>query len=64
MFWLRNKNILFVRHSLTKGLDEGSMNNELSKQLTYRKQFNSFLASGFFCRLFMTYANSLDPDQD
>ena len=25
---------------------------------------NSFFASGDFCRLLITYANSLDPDQD
>ena len=25
---------------------------------------NSFLASSVFCRLLMTFANSLDPDQD
>ena len=25
---------------------------------------NSFLASGNFCRLLITFANSLDPDQD
>ena len=25
---------------------------------------NSFLASGNFCRLLITVANSLDPDQD
>ena len=27
-------------------------------------RFNSFLASGDFCRLLITFANSLDPDQD
>ena len=27
-------------------------------------QFNSYLASGDFCRLLITFANSLDPDQD
>ena len=27
-------------------------------------RFNSFLASGNFCRLLMTFANSLDPDQN
>ena len=26
--------------------------------------FNSFLASDDFCRLLITFANSLDPDQD
>ena len=26
--------------------------------------FNSFLANGDFCRLLLTFANSLDPDQD
>ena len=26
--------------------------------------FNSFLTSGDFCRLLITFANSLDPDQD
>ena len=25
--------------------------------------FDSFLASGHFCRLLITFANSLDPDQ-
>ena len=26
--------------------------------------FNSFLASGNFCRLLIAFENSLDPDQD
>ena len=26
--------------------------------------FKSFLASGHFCHLLITFANSLDPDQD
>ena len=27
-------------------------------------EFNSFLASSDFCRLLITFANSLDPDHD
>ena len=30
----------------------------------YLLEFNSFLASGDFCCLLITFTNSLDPDQD
>ena len=36
---------------------------EISSVSTY-PAFNSFLASGDFCRLLITFANSLDKDQD
>ena len=36
----------------------------ISKQHHKKKTLNSFLASGYFCHLLMTFANSLDPDQD
>ena len=29
----------------------------------YLSSINTFLASGDFCRLLITFANSLDPDQ-
>ena len=43
-----------------------SSNFKTCSMLTKYKQFqlNSFLASGDFCRLLITFANSLDPDQD
>ena len=28
-----------------------------------KKSFNSFPANGVFCRLLISFANSLDPDQ-
>ena len=34
------------------------------KMLYHCFHFNSFLASSDFCRLLITFANSLDPDQD
>ena len=30
----------------------------------WRKNFNTFLATGVFCHLLINFANSLDPDQD
>ena len=29
-----------------------------------KKIYNSFLASGYFCSLLLTFTNSLDQDQD
>ena len=41
---------------------------EEKKEEKRRKKMNqlihSFLASGKFCRLIITFSNSLDPDQD
>ena len=36
----------------------------LSMRIEHLSRFNSFLASGDFCRLLTTFANSLDPDQN
>ena len=44
---------------------DGQLNSDHSKkQNTLSMLVNSFLASGSFCRLLITFANSLDPDQD
>ena len=32
--------------------------------IKYRPLFSSLLASGVFCNMTITFANSLDPDQD
>ena len=32
--------------------------------MEHLSHFNSFLASGDFCRLLITFTNSLDPDQN
>ena len=36
----------------------------LSMRMEHLSHFKSFLASGYFCRLLITFANSLDPDQN
>ena len=40
---------------------QSDVQDELNLYILY--MFNSFHASGNFCRLLTTYANSLDPDQ-
>ena len=37
---------------------------EILEYLEYQKILNSCLASGDFCRLLITFANMLDPDQN
>ena len=38
-------------------------NKEWNRFVLAEAAFNSFPASGDFCRLLITFANSLDPDQ-
>ena len=60
--FLKNKNIIFkIRRS--KVTDYAAL-----RLLTYLDKstwaFHYFLANADFCRLVITFANSLDPDQD
>ena len=52
-------------HTQSLDVDEDSDQNVMSSPAGYvSMSANSSLASGDFCRLLITFANSLDPDQD
>ena len=48
---------------LEKGSPDTKSNKVVSK-VALVSNFNSFPASGDFCRLLITFANTLDPDQN
>ena len=63
---LPNHNFTYWEQSLTFHaiLNEESMRLDKHKKIIYTSSAESKLASSDFCRLLITFTNSLDPDQD
>ena len=50
------------KQNLNHGMSH--QNDKISIYIPITRVLSSFLASGYFCPLLITFANSLDPDQD
>ena len=52
-------------HTQSKEIEKGSDKaGHIATLISCECMINSFHASSYFCRLVITFSNSLDPDQD